>query len=28
MSSHTRYVDIIATLSEHKNIRVVRTRNI
>ena len=28
MPSHTRYVDIIATLSEHQNIRSVRTRNI
>ena len=26
--SHTSYVDIIATLSEHKNICTVRTRNI
>lgn len=26
--SHTSYVDIIATLSEHQNIRTVRTRNI
>lgn len=28
MPSHTRYVDIIATLSEHETIRSVRTRNI
>ena len=28
MPSHTSYVDIIATLSEHRNIRSVRTRNI
>ena len=28
MPSHTRYVDIIAMLSEHENISVVRTRNI
>ena len=28
MSSHTRYVDIIATLSEYENISAVRTRNI
>lgn len=28
MSSHTSYVDIIATLSEHQNIRAVRTRNL
>lgn len=28
MPSHTSYVDIIATLSEHQNIRTVRTRNI
>lgn len=28
MPNRTHYVDIIATLSEHKNIRAVRTRNI
>jgi len=28
VSGQTRYVDIIATLSEHHNIRVVRTRNV
>ena len=28
MPSHTSYVDIIGTLSEHQNIRTVRTRNL
>jgi len=26
--NHTNYVEIIATLSEHVNIRTVRTRNV
>ena len=28
MPSHTSYVDLIGTLSEHQNIRTVRTRNL